>query len=83
MVLAYSLDGDDHQRVAAIGDSLIADPDDLVAICEEHLAYAGKNYLPFSRKQIAWLNIKHITEDVLEQAIVKVINAYNKFELPG
>lgn len=47
MVLAYSLDGDDHQRVAAIGDSLIADPDDLVAICEEHLAYAGKNYLPF------------------------------------
>jgi len=37
----------------------------------------------FSRKQISWLNIKYITETVLEQAIVKVINAYNKFELPS
>ena len=36
-----------------------------------------------SRKQIAWLNIKYVTEEVLEKAIVKVINAYNKFELPG
>lgn len=36
-----------------------------------------------SRKQVAWLNLKYVTEDVLEQAIVKVINAYNKFELPG
>ena len=36
-----------------------------------------------SRKQVAWLNIKYMTEEALEQAIVKVINAYNKFELPG
>ena len=36
-----------------------------------------------SRKQVAWLNLKYVTEDVLEQAIVRVINAYNKFELPG
>ena len=36
-----------------------------------------------SRKQIAWLNIKYVTEEVLEKAIVKVINAYNKFELPS
>jgi len=36
-----------------------------------------------SRKQVAWLNIKYMTEESLEQAIVKVINAYNKFELPG
>ena len=36
-----------------------------------------------SRKQVAWLNLKYVTEDVLEQAIVKVINAYNKFELPS
>jgi TnpA family transposase len=34
-------------------------------------------------KQVSWLNIKYITEDVLEQAIVRVINAYNKFELPN
>lgn len=37
----------------------------------------------FSRKQIAWLNLKQISEEQLDQAIVKVINAYNKFELPG
>lgn len=37
----------------------------------------------FSRKQIAWLNLKQIGEEQLDQAIVKVINAYNKFELPG
>jgi TnpA family transposase len=36
----------------------------------------------FSRKQIAWLNLKQISEEQLDQAIVKVINAYNKFELP-
>ncbi len=36
-----------------------------------------------SRKQVAWLNIKYVTEEALEQAIVKVINAYNKFELPS
>lgn len=36
-----------------------------------------------SRKQIAWLNVKYMTEDVLERAIVQVINAYNRFELPG
>ena len=35
-----------------------------------------------SRKQIAWLNLHHITEAKLEQATEKVINAYNKFFLP-
>lgn len=35
-----------------------------------------------SRKQVAWLNLKHVTEDRLDKAIVKVINAYNKFALP-
>lgn len=36
-----------------------------------------------SRKQITWLNLKYVTEDNLEKAIVSVINAYHKFELPG
>jgi hypothetical protein len=36
-----------------------------------------------SRRQIAWLNLKYVTEDTLEKAIVSVINAYQKFDLPG
>ena len=36
-----------------------------------------------SRKQIAWLNLKYVTEDNLDKAIVSVINAYQKFDLPG
>lgn len=35
-----------------------------------------------SRKQISWLNLKYVTEGLLEKAIVKIINAYNKFDLP-
>ena len=34
----------------------------------------------FSRRQVAWLNLKYVTEDVLEKAIVEVINTYNKFD---
>lgn len=36
-----------------------------------------------SRKQHGWLNLKYVTEDTLEKAIVTVINKYNEFELPG
>lgn len=36
----------------------------------------------FHRKQIAWLNIRYVTEERLDKAIVQVINAYNKFLLP-
>jgi len=36
-----------------------------------------------NRKQIAWLNAQHISEKRLDQAIVKVINQYNKFQLPS
>lgn len=35
-----------------------------------------------SRKQVAWLNLKYVTEERLDKAIVKVINAYNQFPLP-
>jgi len=34
-----------------------------------------------SRKQVAWLNLHHMTEARLEKALVQVINAYNKFLL--
>lgn len=36
----------------------------------------------FSRKQIAWLNLRHVTEERLDKAIVKTVNAYNRFVLP-
>jgi len=32
---------------------------------------------------VAWLNLKHASEERLDKAIVKVINAYNKFDLPS
>lgn len=35
-----------------------------------------------NRRQLSWLNLKYVTEDVLDKAVVKVINAYNKFDLP-
>ena len=44
---AYQLDGTDTQRVDAIGGTLIADVATLLAECEEHMAYAGRIYLPF------------------------------------
>jgi TnpA family transposase len=34
-----------------------------------------------SRRQVAWLNLHHVTEERLEKAIVQVINAYNRFLL--
>ena len=44
---AYQVDGTDTQRVDAIGNALVADISLLLAECEEHMAYAGRNYLPF------------------------------------
>jgi TnpA family transposase len=43
----------------------------------------SKSIKGLSRKQISWLNLKYVTEDSLDKAIVKVINAYNKFDLPS
>lgn len=35
-----------------------------------------------SRRQVAWLNLKHVTEQRLDKAIARVVNAYNRFALP-
>ncbi|MDR0769576.1 MAG: Tn3 family transposase [Burkholderiales bacterium] len=43
----------------------------------------AKSIKGLSRRQISWLNLKYVSEDLLDKAIVKVINYYNKFELPG
>jgi len=36
----------------------------------------------FDRRQLAWIDLRHITEDKLEAAITALINAYNQFALP-
>ncbi len=47
ILLAYRIDGNDRQRVEAIGSSLVTDVDALLAICGEHMAFAGRNFVPF------------------------------------
>ena len=47
VLLAYKIDGNASQRLNAIENSLKDDVDDLVGHCDEHLAYAGRNFLPF------------------------------------
>ena len=34
------------------------------------------------RRQIAWVNRRHVTEEKLDEAVVALINAYNRFSLP-
>jgi TnpA family transposase len=36
----------------------------------------------FDRKQIAWVNQRHVSEAKLDAAIVALVNAYNQFTLP-
>lgn len=50
---AYRADGTDTQRIDAIGDIIGSDPAQMLAECEEHMAYAGKNFLPFLLKPYA------------------------------
>jgi TnpA family transposase len=42
----------------------------------------AKSLKVLDRRQIAWINQRHVTEELLDRIIVEVINAYNKFELP-
>lgn len=44
---AFVRDVSNKARIAAIQKSLEQEPDELITQCTEHLAYAGKNYLPF------------------------------------
>jgi TnpA family transposase len=50
---AYQVEGTDRQRIDAIGDVVGPDPTRTLADCDEHMAYAGKNYLPFLIKPYA------------------------------
>ncbi|UXI66041.1 Tn3 family transposase [Tahibacter amnicola] len=44
---AFNLEGSTNNRIDAIANCLVAEPEELIAQCTEHLAYAGKNYIPF------------------------------------
>ena len=36
----------------------------------------------FDRRQLAWVDRRHVTEEALDEAITALINAYNRFALP-
>lgn len=42
----------------------------------------SKSLAGLDRRQIAWINQRHITEQKLDEAITEIINAYNLFSLP-
>lgn len=44
---------------------------------------AARSIPSITRKQLAWINTNHITEQRLDKAIQQVINQYNKFQLPS
>ena len=50
VAIAHSIDGDVADRFAAVDCIIGEEPQKLIAQCDDHLAYAGNNYLPFLPK---------------------------------
>ena len=50
--------------------------------CNLGPSQAARSLKGADRRQLAWVNQRHITEDTLDQAITALINAYNQFTLP-
>jgi TnpA family transposase len=50
--------------------------------CNLGPSQVARSMKEIDRRQIAWLNQRHVTESNLEEAITQIINAYNKFILP-
>ena len=50
VAIAHSTDGEIADRFAAVDCVIGDDPQELIAQCDDHLAYAGNNYLPFLPK---------------------------------
>jgi hypothetical protein len=44
---------------------------------------SARSITGMDRRQIAWINQRHITEEKLDEAITLIINGYNRFRLPG
>jgi hypothetical protein len=51
--------------------------------CKLGPVQTAKSIKGLGHRQISWLNLKCVSEVLVDKAIVKVINAYSKFELPG
>jgi TnpA family transposase len=51
--------------------------------CNLGPSQAARALTGLDRRQIAWINQRHVTEENLDQAINCVINGYNRFRLPG
>lgn len=51
--------------------------------CNLGATQTSRSVKGINRRQISWLNLKYVTEEALDKAIVQVTNAYAKFELPG
>ncbi len=51
--------------------------------CNLGATQTSRSVKGINRRQIGWLNLKYVTEEALDKAIVQVTNAYAKFELPG
>ena len=50
VAICHSTDGEVADRFAAVGCVIGDDPQELIDQCDDHLAYAGNNYLPFLPK---------------------------------
>lgn len=50
--------------------------------CNLGPSQTSRSLVEFDRKQISWVDERHIDEDDLQKAVVHVINSYNKFSLP-
>lgn len=50
--------------------------------CNLGPSQTARAFKDLSRKQIAWLDQKQISEESIDKAITAVVNMYNKFELP-
>lgn len=51
--------------------------------CNLGPAQLSRSIRSLSAKQLAWINLKYVTEDLLEKVTSKVINKFSEFELPS
>ena len=69
-------------------DAKIADPKSRYLItvfgygCGLGPSQTARSIKLLDRRQIAWINQRHVTEELLDTQITKIINAYNQFKLP-
>jgi TnpA family transposase len=51
--------------------------------CNLGPAQLSRSIRSLSAKQLAWINLKYVTEELLERVTTKVINKFAEFELPS